>query len=576
PRFDWKGDALQRTPWNETVIYEAHVKGLTAQHPDVPAEKRGTYAGLASPPVIGHLKKLGITAIELLPVQQHVADRFLVDKGLTNYWGYNTIGFFAPDYRYSSSGFFGQQVVEFKEMVRALHSAGIEVILDVVYNHTAEGGELGPTLCFRGIDNASYYNLNPENPRQSLDFSGCGGSFNMRHPRVLQFIMDSLRYWVVDMHVDGFRFDLAATLAREFFHVDKLSTFFDIIAQDPVLSQVKLIAEPWDLGPGGYQVGNFPHLWTEWNGKYRDTVRRFWKGETGQLSELGYRLTGSSDLYEAGNRKPSSSINFITCHDGFTLRDLVSYDVKHNEANGEENRDGSNDNYSSNHGVEGPTDDPEIRLARLRQMKNLMATLLLSQGVPMLFAGDEFAKSKNGNNNTYCQDNELTWLSWVPDEDGRALFEFTRKLIAFWKAHPTFRRKKFFRGKTLFGGQARDLHWLRPDGSEMNETDWHKEWSKSLGLLMPGGGIDDVNKRGKRIIDDTFLLLLNAHRGPVDFRVPVAKVPWIVVFDTGSQSSGTAVLGAGTYRLEARSLALLCKPRRSNRKLRQQAVSTQT
>jgi len=562
PRFDWKGDKPPRTPWNQTIIYEAHVKGLTKLHMNVTETKRGTYAGLASEPVVDHLKSLGITAVELLPVQQHVDDRALVERGLTNYWGYNTIGFFAPDFRYAASGFTGEQVNEFKEMVRTLHKAGIEVILDVVYNHTAEGSHLGPTLCFRGIDNASYYNLSPENPRFAMDFSGCGGSFNLRHPRVLQFIMDSLRYWVSEMHVDGFRFDLAATLAREFFEVDKLSTFFDIIAQDPILSQVKLIAEPWDLGPGGYQVGNFPHLWTEWNGKYRDTVRKFWKGENGQLSDLGYRLTGSSDLYEIGNRKPFASINFITCHDGFTLRDLVSYQEKHNESNGEDNRDGSNDNHAWNFGVEGVTDDAGISALRIRQIKNMMATLLLSQGVPMIFAGDELGKSKNGNNNTYCQDNETSWVDWNTSEESSDLLEFFKQVIQIRKHHPTFHRKKFFKGKTLFGGQARDLHWLRPDGIEMGGDDWGFDWSRSLGLLIPGGGIDDVNKYGKRIIDDTFYLVLNAHHDTIDFQLPYSKVPWTLLFDTGSDTTGNSHTGTALYTMQARSFALFCKLRK--------------
>ncbi|NLD91508.1 MAG: glycogen debranching protein GlgX [Fibrobacter sp.] len=562
PRFDWKGDKPPRTPWNQTIIYEAHVKGLTKLHMDVPELKRGTYAGLASEPVIKHLQSLGISAIELLPIQQHVNDRALLERGLTNYWGYNTIGFFAPDFRYSSSGSAGEQVNEFREMVRKLHKAGIEVILDVVYNHTAEGSHLGPTLCFRGIDNASYYNLSPENPRFGMDFSGCGGSFNMRHPRVLQFIMDSLRYWVTEMHVDGFRFDLAATLAREFFEVDKLSTFFDIIAQDPVLSLVKLIAEPWDLGPGGYQVGNFPHLWTEWNGKYRDTIRKFWKGENGQLSDLGYRLTGSSDLYESENRKPFASINFITCHDGFTLRDLVSYQEKHNENNGEENRDGSNDNHSWNCGIEGPADEIEITTLRIRQMKNLIATLLLSQGVPMLLAGDELGKSNNGNNNTYCQDNETTWIDWNFSAEAIDLLEFFKLVIQIRKTHPTFHRKKFFKGKTLFGGQARDLHWIRPDGKEMNDDDWSIEWTRSLGLLIPGGGIDDVNKYGKRIIDDTFYLVINAHHDTIDFQLPYSKVPWTLLFDTASKNTGNRLTGTAHYTMQARAFALFCKLRR--------------
>jgi isoamylase len=564
--YNWRNDTPMRIPWNETIIYEAHVKGMTKLHPSIPREKRGTYAALASEPLITHLRRLGITALELLPVQQHVNDRYLVERGSVNYWGYNTIGFFAPDCRYCSSGVAGQQVDEFKRMVHTLHKAGIEVILDVVYNHTAEGSNLGPTLCFRGIDNASYYNINPDNPRYAMDFSGCGGSFNMRHSRVLQFIMDSLRYWVVEMHVDGFRFDLAATLAREFFEVDKLSTFFDIIAQDPVLSQVKLIAEPWDLGPGGYQVGNFPHLWTEWNGRYRDTVRKFWKGEDGQLSDFGYRLTGSSDLYETSDRKPFASINFITCHDGFTLRDLVSYQAKHNEANGEDNRDGTNENHSWNCGVEGPTDNPKIQALRLRQMKNMAATLMLSQGVPMLLSGDEFGRSKKGNNNTYCHDSERSWISWETDDEAVELFTFIAMLINLRKAHPTFRRKNFFNGKILLGGQARDLHWIRPDGSEMGQDDWNNAWTRTLGLLIPGGGIDDVNRRGKRIIDDTFYIIMNGHFEPVDFALPRAKTSWYRLFDTSvKEMNRKALAPRAIYRMEARSLALFCKPRRANR-----------
>jgi glycogen operon protein len=565
PVFNWRNDRPPAVPWNETIIYETHVKGFTKLHPDIPEDIKGTYAGLASEPVVAYLKKLGVTAVELLPVQQHVNDRILVERGLSNYWGYNTIGFFAPDCRYSSSGKLGQQVAEFKQMVQVLHKAGIEVILDVVYNHTAEGNHLGPTLCFRGIDNASYYNLSPDDPRYMLDFSGCGGSFNMRHSRVLQFIMDSLRYWVVEMHVDGFRFDLAASLAREFFEVDKLATFFDIIAQDPVLSQVKLIAEPWDLGPGGYQVGNFPHLWTEWNGRYRDTVRKFWKGDDGMLSDLGFRLTGSSDLYENSDRKPLASINFITCHDGFTLRDLVTYQKKHNQLNKEENRDGADENHAWNCGVEGPSEDPDINTLRIRQMKNMLATLMLSQGVPMIFSGDEFGRSKQGNNNTYCQDNELSWISWEPDDEAKDLHEFTMMLIKLRKAHPTFRRKKFFQGKMLLGGLARDLHWIRPDGSEMGENDWNNNWTRTLGLLIPGGGIDDVNRRGKRIIDDTFFLLMNGHYEPVTFKLPRAKAMWHRVFDTSDPDMSPKILQPrASYLLQSRSLALFCKPRRAN------------
>jgi len=450
PAFDWGGDALARTPWPETVIYELHVKGFTARHPGVEEGKKGTYAALASPQVLEYLSGLGITAVELMPVHQHVDDKLLVDKGLTNYWGYNTVGFFAPHWEYSSSGVLGGQVREFKEMVKALHRAGIEVILDVVYNHTAEGNHLGPTLSFRGIDNALYYRLSPEDPRYYMDYTGTGNSLNMNHPRVLQMIMDSLRYWVLEMHVDGFRFDLASALARELHEVDRLSSFFDIIQQDPVLSQVKLIAEPWDIGEGGYQVGNFPPLWTEWNARYRDAIRRFWRGDQSQTAELAYRLAGSSDLYQRDGRKPYASINYITAHDGFTLSDLVSYNQKHNEANKDENRDGADENISWNCGAEGATDSAEIHQLRQRQKRNFLATLLLSQGVPMLLAGDEMSRTQNGNNNSYCQDNPISWLDWSSDESRSSLVEFTRRLIKLRREHPALRRREFFQaGRTL-------------------------------------------------------------------------------------------------------------------------------
>lgn len=531
--FDWQGDTHLRIPWNETIIYEAHMKGLTRMHPDIPENLRGTYLAAASEPVIRHFISMGITAVEFMPVQQHVDDRPLLERGLSNYWGYNTIGFFAPDFRYSSRGNPGDQVREFKEMVRLFHKAGIEVIMDVVYNHTAEGNHLGPTLCFKGIDNASYYLLSPENQRYYMDFSGCGGCFNMSHPRVMQFVMDGLRYWVTEMHVDGFRFDLAATLAREFYEVDRLSTFFDVICQDPVLSRVKLIAEPWDLGPGGYQVGNFPELWSEWNGRYRDTVRRFWKGMDGQLSELGYRLTGSSDLYKHSKRHPHASINFIACHDGFTLSDLVSYNEKHNEANGENNLDGANDNNSWNYGAEGPVDDAEIIKIRVRQMKNLLATMMLSQGTPMIFGGDEFARSKNGNNNTYCHDSELTWLNWEQTETSGEILVFFRSLVKIRKAHPVFRRKSFFQGRKLSGRKIRDIHWIRPDGKDMRVKEWDQINTKSLGMLLVGDAIPDVDREGNRIIDDSFLLLLNGQMEDVDFILP--KAPngvWLKILDT--------------------------------------------
>ncbi|MBD3420675.1 MAG: glycogen debranching protein GlgX [Chitinivibrionales bacterium] len=565
--FDWEGDRSPGYEWNETIIYEAHVKGLTALHPLLPPKLRGTYAGLGSPSVVDYLSKLGITAVELLPVQQHVNDRYLLDNGLTNYWGYNTIGFFAPDCTYASGSNRGDQVNEFKNMVKSLHAAGIEVILDVVYNHTAEGNEKGPTLSFRGIDNAAYYNLSPEDKRYYMDFSGCGGSFNMRQPRVLQFIMDSLRYWVTEMHVDGFRFDLASALAREFFDVDKLSSFFDIILQDPVLSQVKLIAEPWDLGPGGYQVGNFPGLWTEWNGKYRDTVRRFWKGDDSQLSELGYRITGSSDLYQSEGRTPGASINFITCHDGFTLQDLVSYNEKHNEANGEENKDGSDHNDSWNCGVEGPADDEELNRLRRRQMKNFFATLFLSQGTPMLLAGDECGHTQLGNNNTYCQDNELTWMNWDLDEHAGDLLEFARKLIWFRRKHPVFRRQHFFQGRPLLGRNVKDIIWFKADGMEMNEDDWQNDGYKFIGVYLSGEGVLDRDEQGNRILDDSFLLLLNAWHETVRFKIASGTGSgWRLAFDTCDLSAFNEGEGAfldGGVDVQARSFVLLVQPRDS-------------
>lgn len=464
PAFSWGDDRQLRTPWNETVIYEAHVKGFTVRHPDVPEALRGTYAGLACPAVIDYLRWLGITAIELLPIHQFVADRHLVERVLTNYWGYNSIGFFAPDVRYASGGRLGQQVSEFKTMVKALHQAGIEVILDVVYNHTGEGNHLGPTLCFRGIDNASYYRLAGDNRRYYTDYTGCGNSLNMMHPRAIQLIMDSLRYWVLEMHVDGFRFDLASTLARELHDVDRLGAFFDVIHQDPVLSQVKLIAEPLDLGKGGYQTGNFPVLWAEWNDQYRDTIRRFWKGDAGQAGPLGFRLTGSSDIYGRGGRRPFASISFVTAHDGFTLRDLVSYNEKHNEANGEQGRDGIDNNLSWNCGVEGETEDPDVLQLRVRQQRNLLATLLLSQGVPMLCGGDEVGRTQHGNSNAYCQDNQVGWFDWGLDRWGRDLLAFTRALIALRRRHPVLRRRQFFYGRCIRGSEAQDLIWFRPDG----------------------------------------------------------------------------------------------------------------
>jgi glycogen operon protein len=559
--FNWGNDAFPRTPWHKTIIYELHVKGFTARHPDVPKQLQGTYAGLTCPEVIDYLHSLGITAVELMPVHQFVDDKHLVDRRLTNYWGYNSIGFFAPDARYATSTH-GQQVAEFKTMVKALHGEGIEVILDVVYNHTAEGNQLGPTLCFRGIDNAAYYRLVSDKRRYYMDYTGCGNTLDMTHPRTLQLIMDSLRYWVLEMHVDGFRFDLAAALARELQEVDRLGAFFDIIQQDPVLSQVKLIAEPWDLGEGGYQVGNFPVLWAEWNAEYRDTARRFWKGDGGLVGRLADRLTGSSDLYEWGGRRPHASINFITAHDGFTLRDLVSYNEKHNEANREENRDGHNHNLSWNCGAEGPTNDPTILALRARQQRNFLATLLLSQGVPMLLAGDEIGRTQRGNNNAYCQDSEISWVDWQLDQPKRELLEFTKLLIRLFHEHPVLRRRKFFQGRRIRGSEVKDLTWLRPDGQEMTDEDWNNWHARCLGLRLAGDAIEEVDARGNRIVDDTLLILLNAHYEPISFVLPAhrADVQWELVLDTreatGRRRQGL-LRGGESYELEARSLALL-------------------
>jgi glycogen operon protein len=564
PAFSWGEDARPRTPWHKTLIYELHVKGFTKLHPEVPEELRGTYAGLAHPSVVEYLHSLGVSAVELMPVHQFVSEKFIEDKGLTNYWGYNSVGFFAPDVRYSSSGRMGQQVAEFKTMVKTLHREGIEVILDVVYNHTGEGNHLGPTLAFRGIDNAAYYRLVPGQPRYYMDFTGCGNTLNMVHPRALQLIMDSLRYWVLEMHVDGFRFDLASALARELHDVDRLGSFFDIIHQDPVLSQVKLIAEPWDLGEGGYQVGNFPVLWAEWNGIYRDNVRSFWRGDAGQIDDLAFRLTGSSDLYERGGRRPYASVNFVTAHDGFTLRDLVSYNEKHNEANQEENRDGNDNNISWNCGAEGPTDDPEINALRARQQRNFLATLLLSQGVPMLVAGDESGRTQRGNNNAWCQDNEISWLDWNLDDERRDLLEFTRQLIQLFHNHPVLRRRKFFQGRPVRGAEIKDISWFRPDGREMADEDWRNEQLRSLAVELSGEAIDEADERGRRIEDDTLLLLLNAHHRPVSFTLPDHRsgIVWEQVLDTresfGRRKTRRAVRGGSTYRLEARSLALFC------------------
>jgi isoamylase len=573
PAFSWSNDAPPRTPWHKTLIYELHVKGFTMQHPEVPPEMRGTYAAMAHPAVIDYLRRLGITAVELLPVHQFVSGMDLTDRGLTNYWGYNSIGFLAPDVRYSHTGRLGEQVDEFKTMVKTLHREGIEVILDVVYNHTGEGNHLGPTLCFRGIDNAAYYRLVADNKRYYMDFTGCGNTLNMTHPRTLQLIMDSLRYWVLEMHVDGFRFDLASALARELHEVDRLGAFFDIIHQDPVLSQVKLIAEPWDLGEGGYQVGNFPVLWAEWNGIYRDVVRGYWRGDGGLIDDLAYRLTGSSDLYERGGRRPYASINFITAHDGFTLRDLVSYNEKHNEANGEGNRDGHDHNLSCNYGVEGETDDPAIRAVRARQQRNFLATLLLSQGVPMLQAGDEIGRTQRGNNNAYCQDNEISWLNWEMDDEGRKLLEFTRRLIRFFHDHPVLRRRKFFQGRPIRGSSVKDVTWFRLDGEEMMEADWLNESARTLTVRLAGDQIDEVDERGHRILDDTLLILFNAHHEGLAFTLPSQgrKTEWELLIDTRDWRIGKRrklVRGGGRYDVEARALAVFALKQEENGKRR--------
>jgi isoamylase len=552
PYFDWTGDRQLRTPYHQTVIYEAHVRGLTIRHPQVPAELRGTYAGLASPPVIEHLTRLGITAIELMPVHQSVPERELAARGMTNYWGYNTIGFFAPHNGYSGTTEPHGQVAEFKSMVKTLHAAGIEVILDVVYNHTAESGAQGPTLSFRGIDNAAYYRLDDNDPSRYLDYTGCGNSLNARHPHSLQLIMDSLRYWVLDMHVDGFRFDLAAALARELHEVDRLSAFFELVQQDPVVSQVKLIAEPWDVGAGGYQVGKFPPLWTEWNGKYRDTVRDLWRGQPGTLPDFASRLAGSSDLYETSARRPVASINFVTCHDGFTLRDLVSYNRKHNEPNGDDNRDGTDDNRSWNCGTEGPTDDAAITELRARQVRNFLVTLFCSQGVPMLLAGDELDRTQRGNNNAYCQDNETSWVDWEAAGKHADLLDFTCSLIALRRDHPVFRRRRFFSGTAPGSTGPGDITWLTPAGAEMTVTDWGSD-ERAMAVLLNGDAITEPGPRGEAIVDQSFLLLFNAADQPVTFTLPAADPPaaWDLVVDTA-----TAEPAAGDPRPAASQLTV--------------------
>ncbi len=576
PYFDWGDDRPPRTDYHRTVIYEAHVKGLTMLHPELPQELRGTYAALAHPAVIDHLTKLGVTALELMPVHQFVQDHRLVDSSLANYWGYNTIGFFAPHNAYASWGDRGQQVLEFKSAVRALHAAGIEVILDVVYNHTAEGNHLGPTLSFRGLDNVSYYRLT-DDPRYYMDTTGTGNSLLMRSPHVLQLIMDSLRYWVTEMRVDGFRFDLAATLARQFHEVDRLSSFFDLVQQDPVVSQVKLIAEPWDVGEGGYQVGNFPPLWTEWNGKFRDTVRDMWRGEPRTLAEFGSRLTGSSDLYQGDGRRPLASVNFVTCHDGFTLHDLVSYNEKHNEANGEDNQDGESHNRSWNCGVEGETDDPEVLALRERQMRNFIATLMLSQGVPMLSHGDEFARTQGGNNNAYCQDNEISWVRWPSPQGGgdgeegadpaRRMLDFTRAMVWLRRDHAVFRRRRFFHGRPVQGthDELSDISWFTPEGEDMDQHDWQADHAKSLTVFLNGSAISEPGPRGESIVDDSFLLMFNAHDESMEFTVPVDHGrQWQLIVDTarpdGVERDGPKVQGGDRITVADRSLTVLQRP----------------
>uniref|UniRef100_A0A7C2PC46 Glycogen debranching enzyme GlgX n=1 Tax=Schlesneria paludicola TaxID=360056 RepID=A0A7C2PC46_9PLAN len=558
-RFRWGNDRRLQTPWHKTLIYEMHVKGFTALSPWVPRELRGTYAGLASEGALRHLRSLGVTAVELMPVHYHVDDRFLVDQGRVNYWGYNTLGYFAPDLKLAADKSPQGSVNEFKRMVRTLHRNGFEVILDVVYNHTAEGNHLGPTLSLKGLDNAAYYRLVSGNPRYYMDYTGCGNTLNMLCPRVLQLIMDSLRYWVLEMHVDGFRFDLASALARELHAVDKLGAFFDIIHQDPVLSQVKLIAEPWDLGEGGYQVGNFPVLWTEWNGKYRDCVRRFWRGDGHTVSEFATRLCGSSDLYEHSGRRPYASINFVTCHDGFTLHDLVSYNHKHNEANGQNNQDGDSHNNSWNCGVEGPTDDVKIRRLREQQKRNFIATLLLSQGVAMLRMGDETGHTQQGNNNAYCQDNEISWLNWRFTDEQSDLLEFTRKCVRLWKEQPVLQRRQFFQGRPIRGDEIRDVIWFAPSGAEMSDQDWHNGHGRCLGMRLEGRMTDEIDDRGRHITGDTLLVLMNSHHEPVPFRMPPQGPGefWQPVLDTAHEPLYRRFHGTDLYPLQGRSLAVL-------------------
>lgn len=560
--YDWEGIRPPKVPYHKSIIYETHVKGFTKLHPEIPDDIRGTYKALCHPVTIKYLKDLGVTAVELMPVHHFVSDHHLQEKGLTNYWGYNSIGFFAPDFRYATKGDPGHQVLEFKNMVKELHKNGIEVILDVVYNHTAEGNQLGPTLSFKGIDNASYYRLT-EDKRYYMDYTGTGNTLNANLPNVLRLLMDSLRYWIQHMHVDGFRFDLAATLARELHEVDRLSSFFDIIHQDPVISQVKLIAEPWDIGEGGYQVGNFPPGWSEWNGKYRDCVRDYWRGADSIIGEFAARFTGSPDLYEGDLRRPTASVNFITAHDGFTLHDLVSYNEKHNEANGENNNDGESHNRSWNCGAEGPTDDKEIIALRNKQKRNFLTTLFLSQGVPMLVAGDEISRTQNGNNNAYCQDNEISWINW--DKVDEQLLEFTKKLIAFRKSHPAFCRRRWFQGQPIKGIGIEDIAWFQPDGSEMSEEHWNNGFAKSLGVFLNGKGLHAVGPTGEPVTDDSFYLIFNAHFEPLDFKLPPKKyaAQWTKVLDTSEskiEEYGEVYKAEAVVKVESRSLILLHHP----------------
>jgi glycogen operon protein len=561
PAFDWRDDRRPNIPLSESIIYEMHVKGFTKRFEQVPEKLRGTYAGVGSAPAIEYLKTLGITAVELLPIHAHVDDKVLQDRHLTNYWGYNTIGFFAPHGDYSSGGKMGEQVTEFKEMVRNLHAAGIEVILDVVYNHTAEGNHLGPTLCFRGIDNIASYRLSPENPRFYMDYTGTGNTMETLHPATLQMILDSLRYWVVDMHVDGFRFDLASTLARDFNGVNRLHPFLEAVHQDPILSRVKLIAEPWDVGEGGYQVGGFPTGWSEWNGKYRDATRSYWKGDEGRVGEIAFRLTGSPDIYQHDGRRPYASVNFITSHDGFTLNDLVSYNDKHNQDNGEDNKDGDNNNHSWNCGAEGPTDEEKIKALRRRQRRNLLTTLFLSQGVPMLLGGDEFGRTQNGNNNAYCQDNEISWFNWNRDQDQYALLELTRRLIELRKKHPIFRRPKFLQGRRIRGAEVKDVMWFNPGGNEMSDEEWASPFVRCVGMLLCGDIGDIHNFEGEPVHDQTFLLLINAHYEPIQFLLPgLEHLEWELILDTVDESGFLATTrkyaSGDDFDLPERSAAL--------------------